>query len=89
MNIEMRRLESDYNLIPNEGLFEVMGLEGDSKYIWDKTKPVEVEIAKSTFIKKGYLAFKVSDEKGNKGEQALEFDPEAERYIFSPPMQGG
>lgn len=74
------------------GLFEVMGLEGDTKYIWDKNNAVEVEIARASFesfLKKGYLAFKVSDEKGNKGEQAREFDPSAERYIFTPPMQGG
>lgn len=77
---------------PGHGAMAVMGKEGDTKYIWDKTKPDEVEVARSTFnsfVKdKKYLAFKVND-KGDKGEQVKEFDPNHERYIFAPQMVGG
>ncbi len=70
----------------------VMGKEGDTKYIWDKSVPAEVEVARSTFngfVKdKKYLAFKVNAA-GDKGEQVREFDPTHERYIFAPPMVGG
>ena len=70
----------------------VMGKEGDTKYIWDRTKPDEVEVARTTFntfVKtKKYLAFKVN-EKGDKSEQVREFSADEERYIFVPPMVGG
>jgi len=77
---------------PGMGAMAVMGKEGDTKYIWDRTKPDEVEVAKTTFntfVKtKKYLAFKVTGD-GGKGEQVKEFDPAEERYIFVPPMVGG
>lgn len=76
----------------NHGVMAVMGREGDTKYIWDKTKPDEVEVAKATFNKfvkdKKYLAFKVVGD-GGQGSQVKEFDPNEERYIFVPPMVGG
>lgn len=77
---------------PKTGEMAIMGKEGDTKHIWDKTKPVEVEAAKQlfdTFIKKGYTAYSVAGEKGDKDKQVREFDPNAERYIFVPPVQAG
>lgn len=74
------------------GIMAVMGLDGDTKYMWDKNNPVEVEMAKEQFTKlkaKGYTAYKVTGKDGAAGEVAIEFDPEAERYIFKPQMQGG
>jgi len=65
---------------------------GDLKIIWDRTKPDEVESAKSTFDKlkkKGYAAFQVKDNEGNKGDVVREFDPTIERLIFIAPMAGG
>lgn len=65
---------------------------GDLKIIWDRTKPDEVENAKSTFDnlkKKGYAAFQVKDKDGNKGDVVREFDPNIERLIFIAPMAGG
>lgn len=64
---------------------------GDTKTIWDKNNPDEVEAAKATFDRlkgKGYLAYKVSKD-GSKGEVIRDFDPDAEKIILSPPMQGG
>jgi len=64
---------------------------GDTKIVWDSDKPDEVGAARDTFNKlkkKGYLAFSVRD-KGHKGDQINEFDPDAEKLIMAPPMAGG
>lgn len=71
----------------------VMGKEGDTKHIWDKTQPAEVEAARAMWTKlvvdNRYLAFSVKGKDGAKGDQMREFDPNAERIIFVPQMQGG
>lgn len=89
----METVSCAFSEIPSEkNAFSVMGQVGDSKHIWDKNKPVEVEAAKAMFdtlTKKGYLAFHVQGKEGEKGEQMKEFDPKAERVIFVPAMQGG
>lgn len=74
------------------GAMAVMGVRGDTKYLWDKTKPVEVEAARDQFDRfraEGYLAFKVTGKNGDKGEQITEFDPDIDAIIFSPQMRGG
>lgn len=72
-------------------IMSVMGIEGDLKTIWDKSKPEEVENARQTFDnlrKKGYLAFRTNKD-GSKGEQIREFYPDAEAMIMVPQMVGG
>lgn len=75
------------------GEMAVMGQEGDTKHMWDKAKPAEVEAARALFNtlvkEKKYLAFKCVGKNGDKGDQIRDFDPDAERLIFVPPMQGG
>jgi hypothetical protein len=74
------------------GAMAVMGVRGDTKYLWDKTKPVEVEAARAQFTKfreQGYLAFAVTGKNGDKGEQIREFDPNLDAIIFAPQMRGG
>lgn len=75
------------------GEMAVMGREGDTKHAWDKNNPADVALARRTFNsfkQKGYAAFRVQDgSTEKKGEQIDEFDPEAERIIFSPPLRGG
>lgn len=74
------------------GAMAVMGARGDTKYLWDKTKPVEVEAARAQFAKfreQGYAAFSVTGKNGEKGELIREFDPNIDAIIFSPQMQGG
>lgn len=70
----------------------VMGAKGDTKYIWDASKPAEVEAARRQFEfltkDKKYAAFRMTGRDGQ-GEQIRTFDPEAERIIFAPAMQGG
>ena len=73
------------------GKISVMGKEGDTKVIWDASKPDEVESARRTFDdlkKKKYIAFKVKKD-GSQGEVISEFDPDAEKIILAPPMSGG
>jgi predicted glycosyltransferase len=74
------------------GQMAVMGREGDTKVIWDRTKPDEVEVARDTFDKlkkKGYMAYQVKDKDGKQGEVMQEFDAQAERVILVPQMVGG
>lgn len=74
------------------GEMAIMGKEGDTKIMWDKSKRVEVDNAKATFerlVKEGYSVFRVAGKEGDKGEQIREFDPDAERLIFVPPLQAG
>ena len=69
----------------------VLNEEGDTKIEWDTDNKDEVKQAERTFkelTKKGYKAFEMCEE-GNKGEEMEEFDKEAERIIFVPPMAGG
>lgn len=82
---------SNWPTEPNRIAMAILGSEGDTKKIWDKNNEDEVEDARASFDrlrKKGYLAFHVN-KKGDKGEQMKSFDPDAERMIMVPPMQGG
>lgn len=76
---------------PNKIAIAVLGSTGDTKSIWDKNQADEVQAARDQFDKlkkKGYLAFQVNKD-GTKGDQMRTFDPDAERMIMVPPMQGG
>lgn len=80
---------------PDCSLMEIINYtpyDGDTKHMWDKNNPDEVEMAKTMFDKftkeKKYVAF-ATDKKGDQGEQMKEFDANAERIIFVPPMRGG
>lgn len=90
----LRSIQGDFTEVPpGLGSMAVMGVDGDTKYIWDKDQPAEVEAARATFEKlvneNRYTAYKVNAN-GDQGEGPIrEFDPEEERYIFAPAMQGG
>ncbi len=76
----------------DQGIMVNLNETGDTKIIWDRTKPVETEIARDAFNKAktgGYMAYKVTGEKGDKGEIMHAFDEKAERIILAPPLQGG
>lgn len=81
----------DVELGPTQSLMAHMNEEGDAKIIWDRSKPLEVSMAQTAFDKarkEGYMAYKVSGG-GAKGEILHTFDPQAERIILAPPLQGG
>lgn len=74
------------------GEMAILDKTGDTKLIWSTDKPDEVETAREMFDKlrkKGYLAYKVVDTDGKKGEQMHTFDPSAGRIIMAPAMVGG
>lgn len=73
------------------GELAILDSTGDTKIMWDSTKPTEVEVARDTFKrlrKEGYTIFR-TDKKGNQSERMDEFDPEAERLIAVPRIVGG
>jgi hypothetical protein len=74
-----------------KGAMAVMDGTGDTKVVWDKNNRDEVDTARSSFDKlraKGYLAYSVK-KNGDPDVQIHTFDPNAERIILSPPLQGG
>ncbi len=65
--------------------------EGDVKVIWDPEVEAEVAVAEAQFDTlrgKGYMAYAVTG-RGEKGQQIRTFDPEAEKIILAPALQGG
>lgn len=90
---DLQTLDIPFSQVP-EGLaaMAIMGGNGDTKHIWDPTKPAEVEAARTLFnqlTRKNYLAFKATGKEGDKGDQVREFDPSFGRLIFTPQMVGG
>jgi hypothetical protein len=75
------------------GVMENMGREGDTKIIWDSTKPHEVEAARRQFDflvkEKGYQAFKTDKDGKKLAERIKEFNPEESRMILVPNFAGG
>lgn len=73
------------------GTMHVMGQSGDTKVVWDADHPDEVNQARRTFEElraKGFNAYEVT-RKGEKGNMVTNFNPDAEKIILAPPMQGG
>jgi hypothetical protein len=70
----------------------VMNETGDTKIMWSKDNQEEVDNARRNFDdmkRKGYTAFRVTGKNGDPGEQMRDFDPNAERIIFTKPQAGG
>lgn len=73
------------------GCIVILDHSGDTKHLWDRNAPVEVEAARKLFnemIEKGYQAWSVT-RKGDKDAKIREFDPQAEKIIFTPALVGG
>ena len=83
-------------LVANEvhrhtGEIAIMGIEGDTKILWDKENDDEVGIARQTFNdlkKKGFAMFKVK-KLGGQGDKITEFDSELQAIIAVPAIRGG
>lgn len=78
---------------PFTGMMAELNESGDTKIIWSKDNPEEVEVARAAFdrlTKKGkYAAFNVTGKDGEKGGRMYDFNPNAERIILVPQLQGG
>jgi hypothetical protein len=76
-------------------VMNILDQTGHTTHGWDSDNPQEVSIASDAFdsaIKKGYHAFRVvegKDGESKKGERMTRFDPDAERMILMPALQGG
>lgn len=69
----------------------ILDRTGDTKIIFDPSRPDEVENAKATFDRmknKGYIAYRVN-ERGDKAEIMREFDATAGKIILAPALVGG
>jgi len=89
----MTTLVAEANRVEEEegGIIVILDQSGDTKHIWDRNSETEVEEARSLFnrmIKKGMQAWSVT-RKGDKDQRITEFDPQAEKIIFAPALQGG
>lgn len=65
---------------------------GDTKIMWSKDNQDEIDNAKRTFDdlrKKGFTAYSVKGKNGEKNEIIRDFDPDSEKIIMAPQMQGG
>ena len=73
------------------GMIVVLDTTGDTKHIWSRDNADEVAEARSLFdrmVKKGFQAWSVT-RKGDKDARITTFDPQAEKIIFAPALQGG
>lgn len=73
------------------GELAVINHEGDTKITWNRNNATEVEAARRHFDylkEKGHTIFRMSRTDDRQG-QIREFDPEAERLIAVPRMEGG
>lgn len=92
--MELRKVDNnefDEAIKAGMGGFAIMGLEGDTKSIWNPRDADEVEVAKAQFkdlTAKGFSAFRVGED-GKKGTRMTEFDPEAGKVIMARPIVGG
>jgi len=83
-----------------DGLTHLMhGLDhtGDSVISWTPGNATEVAAARNYFARMtrrrseggaGHLGYR-TDEGGERAEQLREFDPQARRIMFAPPLEGG
>lgn len=74
------------------GVMSEMNDRGDTKIMWDKDNEDEVEIAEDAFerlVTNGRHAAFAVKARGAKGEQIRKFDPDAEKIILVPQLQGG
>lgn len=86
----------DLELPEGRAIMIAMNHTGDERLEWDTANPESVKLAKETFKRykeKGYVAYRIesskADPQGRKGSVLHDFDPDAQRTIFRPPMQGG
>lgn len=90
--MEQNVLTVDDDPVRGKHYMAIQDETGDTKILWSKDNEDEVDNARRTFNdmkKKGYTAFSVVGKKGEQGEQMRDFDPDAERIIFTKPAQGG
>jgi hypothetical protein len=92
MLTKIDRTQVEQALADGFGVIAVMDGTGDKKSMWDPKDEGAVEEAKEEFKRltaKGYLAFGVDPNTGEKREQVTEFKKSFRKLIFVPPVAGG
>lgn len=72
-------------------LHQIMDRSGHTEKAWDKADVVSVAEAEKRFAEltgKGFIAFEPGPN-GEPGRQIKSFDPEIEKTVFMPALQGG
>jgi hypothetical protein len=86
---EANRVE---DLPEGRGVLVVLDRTGDTRLIWNRNDPDEVDNARQTFDRlvkeKKFVAYKVGAA-GEKGEVMRTFDSTAEKIILAPALRGG
>ncbi len=93
METTLRTMQGSFSdVCSDDHVLAVMGTDGDTKHIWNKTNEDEkaaAEVLFESLLDKGYNAYTVEKD-GTRGEGPIrEFNGDEERYIFVPQMQGG
>lgn len=94
---KVSRDEAEAHVKSGGGAFFLMDKTGDTKTIWDPSRPEEVEAAQDQFDtltdppagKQRYAAFRVNEDGEKTGEKMEEFDPKAGKVIFAPILVRG
>ena len=74
-----------------KGQMRILNAQGDEKVEWDTEVQETVETAASRFAElllTGSIPI-IPSHGGNAAKRLQEFDPNAERIVMIPPMQGG
>lgn len=94
---KVTREQAEEHLKTGGGAFFLMDRTGDTKTIWDPSRPEEVEAAQVQFDaltnpeegKQKYVAFKVEEDGEKSSEKMERFDPKAGKIIFAPLLVRG
>jgi hypothetical protein len=78
----------------NKHVMNILDQTGHTTHGWNPDNETEVALARDAFNNakaRGYSAFHVTgdDKNAKKGERMTEFDPNAERMMLLPQLQGG
>lgn len=78
--------------MPINHRMEILDPSGHTEITWDADNAQEVATAREMFnamIAKGYQAFEQGTSKGQRGNRVTSFDPDLEKLVLFPHLQGG
>jgi hypothetical protein len=79
-------------LASGRGLLCVMDTTGDTRLMWDPSRPDEVATARAAFDAakaRGMVAYRVAESGERTPETIRDFDPTAAKIILAPALAGG
>lgn len=82
----------DMEIPDGHGLMHTLDKTGDSRLMWDRSVPDEVDAARRQFddlTGKGYIAYEAEGKQGERGKVMKKFDKNVERIILVKQLVGG